>query len=251
METDLLQGPILVFVGVISGFLNVMAGGGSTLVLPLLIVFGMESGIANGTNRIAILTQNILATSSFARRGSWNFQTSIRLAIWTLPGAIAGALFATTVSDALFQRLLGLIIIGVVISMVIPTRLSGTRSTTSGGRKSIWIYPVMLGIGFYGGFMQVGVGFLFMASLYHILAMDLGEVNIHKVVIVLIYTIPALLVFIATGNVQWDLGLWLGGGSAIGGWLGARTSLRGGERVIRIVLVAALILLSLKLFHLL
>ena len=78
----------------------------------------------------------------------------------------------------------------------------------------------MVGVGFYGGFLQVGVGFLLMASMRRLLKLDLVRVNMHKVFIVLIYTLPALLIFMYNRNVDWVYGLNLAAGGA---WSAARS----------------------------
>jgi len=238
---------LLFGVGIISGFLNVMAGGGSTITLPVLIFLGLDGTLANGTNRVAILIQNVSSVLAFHRSEPYPLRTTIVFAAWTLPGAIAGAIYATRISDSLFQTILGVIILGVVVTLLIPrnTLLSGVRRHVAA--KSPWIYPALLGIGFYGGFIQVGVGFLFMAALYHLLRLDLVNVNRYKVFIVLVYTVPALAIFMWSGNVDWILGWILAAGSALGGWLAVKTSIRGGEKVIKIALIAALLIIGGKL----
>jgi uncharacterized membrane protein YfcA len=109
------------------------------------------------------------------------------------------------------------------------------------------IYPALFGIGFYGGFLQVGVGFLFMAALYHLVRLDLVFVNMHKVFIILVYTIPALLIFTITGNVNWKFGLILAAGNALGAWWGAHAAVKGGEKIIRIILAIAISIMAFKL----
>jgi len=105
----------------------------------------------------------------------------------------------------------------------------------------------MFAIGFYGGFIQVGVGFLFMASLYLLLKLDLVRVNMHKVFIILIYTIPALFIFFFTNNVDLKLGLALGAGNAVGAWWAAKISVKKGEGIIRMILIVAIFIMALKL----
>lgn len=234
-------------VGIASGYLNVMAGGGSTLALPMLIFMGLDSALANGTNRVAIIIQNIAAVGSFRRHDVHAFRESFMLSLWTLPGAILGAFVAIRISDEWFERILGIVLIGVVISLFLTPHPSSTRERSTHQYRWL-VYPSLLAIGFYGGFIQVGVGFIFMAALYHLLRMNLVTVNMHKVFIVLVYTLPALLVFIVSGNVSWMLGLVLGAGSALGGWWAAHTSVRGGERVIRLLLIVAIFLMAMKLF---
>lgn len=238
---------LLFGVGILSGFLNVSAGGGSTLTLPLLIFMGLDGTLANGTNRVAILIQNISSVAEFQKSRGYPVGLTLKYALWTLPGAVSGAYFATSVGDDLFRTILGVIIIGVIVTLIVPQKYMWSNQRGGDGRDSFWIYPSLLLIGFYGGFIQVGVGFLFMAALYHLLKYDLVTVNMQKVFIVLVYTIPALAIFVLSGDVDWLLGLILAAGSAIGGWLAARISLRGGEKVVKIALVAALLIMSMKL----
>ncbi len=239
---------ILFGVGVIAGVINIMAGGGSSLTLPALIFLGLDGATANGTNRVGILIQSIFATLSFRKEKITGLNLSLRLAAFTIPGAILGALIAVRMTDRWFEIILGIIMIGVIISMLIPQ--SKNLVTTTEGQKTWLIYPIMFGIGFYGGFIQVGVGFLIMAALYHLMRMNLVFVNMHKVFITLIFTIPALLIFVWTDNVDWILGFALATGNGVGGWWAARISVRGGEKVIRYVMIIAIFIIALKLFGL-
>jgi uncharacterized membrane protein YfcA len=247
LEILTLESVIILFsVGVIAGFLNVTAGGGSTLTLPVLIFLGLDSSMANGTNRIAILVQNISAVYSFKKEKYQDLKASFLLSLFTLPGAIAGALVAVKLDDGLFQKILGFIMIGIILSMFLPQK---KNDTTGNSKISFATAASMIGIGFYGGFIQVGVGFLIMASLKYLMKLNLVLVNMHKVFVVLIYTIPALLIFIVTDNVNWLLGLSLAAGNALGGWWGAKISVKKGEGFIKIVLVVAILIMAFKLIN--
>jgi uncharacterized membrane protein YfcA len=239
---------ILFFVGTIAGFLNVTAGGGSTLTLPTLILLGLDSSMANGTNRIAILIQNISAVHAFKRAKYQELKKSFLLGIFTLPGAIAGALIAVKLDDELFQKILGIIMIGIILSMLIPERRNDKEGK---GKVSVLTAASMIVIGFYGGFIQVGVGFLIMASLKHLMKLNLVLVNMHKVFVVLIYTIPALAIFIITNNVNWFLGISLAAGNATGGWWGAKISVKRGVGFIKVALVISIFIMALKLLSIL
>jgi len=238
---------LLLGAGYLGGFLNVMAGGGSVITLPALIFLGLEGSLANGTNRIAILAQNISAIFTFHQEKYHEFKLSLKLSAFTLPGAIAGSIIGAKISDKLFQKILGYIMIGVIISMFLP-RINQKKGANERPPRNSWlVYPIMLGIGFFGGFIQVGVGFIIMASLYHFIKLDLVRVNMHKVFIIFFFTIPALLVFILTHNMDWKLGLVLAAGNAIGAWQAAKVSIRKGERIIRIILIVAILIMAMKL----
>jgi uncharacterized membrane protein YfcA len=198
---------------------------------------------ANGTNRTDFLRH--VSNLSYRKEKLSEIEKSVKLSLLTLPGAVLGALLALKISNEWFDRILGIVMIGVIVSMLIPQ--SKLEISTGGERKSWLIYPVMFAVGFYGGFIQVGVGFLIMAALYHLLRIDLVRVNMHKVFITMIYTVPTLLIFIWSGNVDWLLGLSLAAGTSIGGWWAVRFSIKGGERVIRYVMVLAIFIIALKL----
>ena len=234
--------------GTIAGFMNVMAGGGSTLTLPTLIFLGLDSALANGTNRVAILIQNIFAVYSFKKEKYQRFKLSLKISLFTLPGAIAGAIVAVKIGDQTFQAILGIVMIGIIISMVIP-RSKIEYSGNDNEKVSIWVYISMLFIGFYGGFIQVGVGFILMAALHYLMKLNLVFVNMHKVFIVFIYTIPAIIIFIFTNNINWELGLSLAAGNALGGWWAAKYSVKKGEGIIKIILIIAVLIMSLKLLN--
>ena len=240
---------MLFLLGSIAGFINVMAGGGSSLTLPILIFLGLDSALANGTNRIAIFIQNISAIISFKQEKFSQFKLSFKLSLLTLPGAIVGAIVAVRISNELFQKILGIVIIGIMVTILFP-RLNKRNGMENPESYNPWLlYPALFGIGFYGGFIQVGVGFIIMVVLLHIMKLDLVRVNMHKVFIVFVYTFPAILIFIFTKNVKWSYGLILAAGNAVGAWWSAKISVRKGEKVIRVVLLVAMFIMALKLLN--
>ncbi len=243
--SDLESALILFAVGSVAAFINVNAGGGSSLTLPVLIFLGLDSALANGTNRVAILFQNAFAVHSFKKEKYYELKNSMILSALTLPGAILGAILAVTISDELFRKLLAIIMIGIIITILIPTK----KQTEFNSNLTInWkVLLAMTGIGFYGGFIQVGVGFMMMAALQKLMKLDLIRVNMHKVFVVFIFTIPAFLVFLFTDNVNWFYGLTLSAGNAFGGWWGAKLSVKKGEKLIKAVLIIAILIMSAEL----
>ncbi len=238
--------PILFGVGAVAGFINVNAGGGSTLTLPTLIFLGLDGALANGTNRVGILIQNIVALIKYKKENYSQFKLSLRFAAFTIPGVIVGAAAAVNITSGTFEFILGLVLIGVIISMLIP-RKSVVFNDDENKKIPAKTYLALFGIGFYGGFIQVGVGFLLMASLYYLARFSLIYVNLHKIFIILIYTIPAIAVFAFTENINWVYGFVLAGGNSIGSWWGVKLQIKSGDKLIRSVLIAAVFIMALKL----
>jgi len=244
--TEIFQLILLFVFGIIAGILNVNAGGGSVLSLPMLLLLGLDSAVANGTNRIAILFQNLSAILSFKNENHSQFKLSFKLALFTLPGAIIGAYSAINISSELFEKILAVIMIGVIITMILPKKhIVAVETLTK--KQNFYVYLAMFGVGFYGGFIQVGVGFLLMASLHYLMKQSLVKVNMHKVFIVLIYTIPALLIFVFTRNINWGYGLLLAVGNIIGAWWGVKFSVKGGDKFIKIILIIAVAIMAFQL----
>lgn len=216
---------LLLAVGALAGFLNVLSAGGSMLTLPVLMFMGLDAASANGTNRVGIVLQNIIAVWRYRRYGHRYWRLGLLLSVPAVVGAVFGAWAAVHVGDDFFRWVLILVMAGASAIMLLPSPalLRTTRLEVSGLR---WpVLAAMLVIGFYGGFIQVAVGILFIVLLYRVLGIDLVQVNALKVMVVLVYMVPALGIFVATGNVAWSYGLVLAAGSMAGAWLAVQVTL--------------------------
>jgi uncharacterized protein len=245
---ELWQGALIFVLGIMSGFLNVIAGGGSLLTVPVMVFMGISGPVANGTNRIGILAQNVVSVITFFRKGFSDFRLSLTLAAMTLPGAVAGAYLGSQLEGVWFNRILAIIMLGIMVIMAFDKGNSNLITGQQVSRKRMIIgHLLMIGVGFYGGFIQVGVGFIVMPVLNRVLGLDLVRVNMHKVFIAGVYTIAALMVFASQIQILWALGACLGVGNAIGGWLGTHMTISKGEKLIRFVLNTVLVIFVVKL----
>jgi uncharacterized protein len=238
---------LLALVGAVAGCMNVLAGGGSLLTMPVLRLLGWSGPVVNGTNRVALLAQNAVAVFRFYRHGYRDFRVGLLLSVCALPGAIAGALAGVRLEGAWFNRVLAAVMIAVLILMSSGRKGAGSPVSPPGRLRVAAAHASMLLVGFYGGFIQAGVGFLVMAVLHRILGLDLVRVNMHKVLIIGVYTLVVLPIYAGRAGVVWDAGLALAIGNAAGGWVGGHLNLRGGERWIRRLVLVLIALLAAKL----
>jgi len=236
----------LIFVaGVSVSFINIMAGGGSVISLAVLMFLGVDATVANGSNRIGILTGTLSGAVAYHREKTASIWTSAQFGFWAVPGALLGAWWAVRIDNQLFERILGMVLIFVIATLFIPKPAAAVQPQLEGWRRYL-MHPLLFLIGFYGGFVQAGVGFLIMAALRHLANMKLLNINVFKNHIVLLYTIPILLIFGFSGKIRWDYALVLGAGNAVGAWLSVKLSVRKGDRVIKTALAAAIGMLALK-----
>ncbi|MEH6608126.1 MAG: sulfite exporter TauE/SafE family protein [Halioglobus sp.] len=248
MQIELWQALTLTGVGVLAGFLNVMAGGGSLITLPVMIFMGLPGPVANGTNRIAILAQNLSAIAAFFRRGFAEFRLSISLAACAIPGAIVGSMLGVNLEGESFNRLLALVMIAVMLIMHFDrNRGPGDPNSEPTRQQLVRGHLLMVAVGFWGGFIQVGVGFIIMPVLNRVMGLDLVRTNMHKVFIIAVYTAVALAVFASQVELLWVFGAALALGNAIGGYLGAHFAVSKGERLIKLILNLVLIVFIAKL----
>ncbi len=247
---------LLAAVGVVGGILNVLAGGGSLLMMPALVLLGVGGPVANGTSRVAVVAQNLAAITGFRRKGFSDFRLSLTLAACAIPGGVAGALAGVRLEGAWFNRTLAVIMIGVMVLMAVekrskpaagPEAKDASPGSGSAAGRTTAAHLLMIAVGFYGGFIQAGVGFLLMPVLHKVLGLDLVRTNMHKVFIVAGYMIPALIVYALNGKVFWTLGLVLAIGTSIGGWAGSHLAVKKGDPFIRLILNITLTALVVKL----
>ncbi|MBD9177727.1 MAG: sulfite exporter TauE/SafE family protein [Odoribacter splanchnicus] len=243
------QVAILIALGAAAGFINTFAGGGSMLTVPFLIFLGLPANVANATNRVAILLQNIVSTRKFRQEKILDIRTDSKLLLPTALGSIAGAFIAVDIHEDLLQKIIAGLLI-VMFFMVWFDSDSWVKSNTekAKAKKPFIRFLIFFGIGFYGGFIQIGVGFILLAGLVLGCGFDLLKANAIKLFIILFYTVIALGIFIYYDLVDWKMGLLLACGNMAGAWLGARLSLKWGTEFIRYILLAALAAVALKLF---
>jgi uncharacterized membrane protein YfcA len=224
----------LLVAGLVAGTANTLAGGGSLLTLPLMLWIGLPAGVANASNRISLIVQNISGTAHFHRSGRLHWPTALLLGACAVPMALLGAWVAIDIDERWFRRILVAILV-VSIAVVARRNPGHGELTVPRGRVKLALWFVVAG--FYAGFIQAGLGFALLALLHGLGQLDLVRSNAIKVTVVLMCQLAALAVFTFAGTVDWAAGLTLAAGSATGAAIAVRLQVRkGSEWVRRIVL---------------
>lgn len=239
----------LIGTGLAAGFINTNAGGGSMLTLPLLMFMGLPANVANGTNRIAILLQNVIGVNTFRQKKVLDLKADYKLAIPAVVGSVIGALFAVEINPELLKKVIaGLMVVMFFLVVLKPEIWVKERAGQTIAKPTVLQYIIFFFIGLYGGFIQMGVGFFLLAGLVLGCGQDLVKANALKVFIILIYTVFSFGIFIYHGQVNIVAGLILAVGNMIGAWLGVHFSVKGGAKYVRYVLILALVIVILNLF---
>jgi uncharacterized membrane protein YfcA len=228
--------------GFIAGFINTLAGSGSLITLPILILLGLPANVANGTNRVGVLMQNIAAAAAFRQHDALDTGASWKLILPSVLGAVLGAELAVDLDEALLRRLIGMLML-VMLAVILfkPERWLATHNVRREPRLIVEV-PLFFAIGVYGGFIQAGVGIFMLAGLVLGAGFTLVNANAVKNLIVLVFTVAALLVFVLNDQVRWGLGLMLGLAQAAGAWVAVRMAVERGAAFVRWVVVVIIVL---------
>lgn len=242
--------PLLFAAGAVAGVINVVAGGGSFLTLPLLMFMGLPAGVANGTNRVGILVQNVGAVWSFEHHGVLDWSSLLWAALPASLGAGVGVWVALVISDQSFKRVLALLMVTLALWTLWAPSGGGSGERTAAarrGKRSLLVAGAFFLVGVYGGFVQAGVGFLILAATT-VAGLDLVRGNAVKVLTVLCFTVLALTLFAVNGRVDWLMGGTLAAGTLLGGLVGAKLTILKGHRWVRGVVTVTVVLFALKLW---
>ena len=231
---------LLVAGGLAAGVVNTLAGGGSLLTVPLLVLAGVPGNVANGSNRIGILASNASATVAFRRLGVSGLSRTLPVLVPVAVGSLVGALLVARLADETFERAFGVLMVPLLLLSLRPPVLKPVEGRVWSGPFTVLVF---LAVGLYGGAFQAGIGLLLMVALSRS-GMDLVVANSVKVVVIMVVTVTALPLFIVGGRVDWGPALVLAAGFAIGGALGARLTVTRGASLIRPVMVAAVLALA-------
>ena len=234
--------------GFVAGFINTLAGSGSLVTLPVLILLGLPANVANGTNRVGVLLQNVVAVATFRKSGAVDYGGSWKLVLPTVVGSVIGAELAVDLDEAMLRRVIGvLMLVMLAVMLVKPERWIATHANQREPR--LWVeVPLFFAIGVYGGFIQVGVGIFLLAGLVLSAGYNLVGANALKNLIVLVFTAAALVVFVLNDQVQWTLGLLLAAGQALGAWVAVRLAVKRGAAFVRLFVIAVIVLSAGALF---
>ncbi|HNY01378.1 MAG TPA: sulfite exporter TauE/SafE family protein [Bacteroidales bacterium] len=238
---------VIVVAGVVVGFINTLSGGGSVISLSLLLILGLPADVANGTNRISIFFQTLSSVGSFTRQKMFSGGRPLLLAIPATAGAVIGAWLAVDVNARVIEIAMAVAMVVMVFFLFYkPDRWLKENPTRLAKPLNVWQILIFFLVGFYGGFIQVGVGYFLLMALVLGVGYDLVKANAVKNLIVFFYAIFALAVFMLDGKVNYMYGLILSCGSMIGAWIASWLAVKKGAGFIRAVILLSVVLTILQ-----
>ena len=218
---------LAILAGALAGVINTLAGSGSLVTLPMLVFLGLPADVANGTNRVGVLLQNVVGIFVFRRSGSFEPTGSSWLVAPSVAGALLGAWIATILDKSAMEIAIGIVMVVMLVVLISnPKRWLREQSEVAPGRPGWGMLVLFFGIGIYGGFIQAGVGVLLLSALVLASGYTLNHANMIKLVIVLLMALIAIPLFMVNSQIDWGLGALMAIGQGIGAWLAANYATR-------------------------
>lgn len=242
---------ILIVAGLMVGFINTLAGGGSIISLSILMMLGLPAPMANGTNRVAIAIQTLTATSSFKQQKVLPLRKSIYLSIPAVLGSLIGSWIAVDINEEIFEKAIGAIMLIMLIFILYkPQKYLYGRAEIMEKPLNWKIYLIFFFIGIYGGFIHMGIGYFLLMGIVLGAGFDLVKANAIKVFIVMIYTPFTLVVFLWNGLIDWKYGLIMAIGGVAGAFIASRLAVSKGVVFVKWVIVIVILITSGDMFGL-
>tara|TARA_R110002124_G_scaffold44422_10_gene135559 strand:- start:26214 stop:26963 length:750 start_codon:yes stop_codon:yes gene_type:complete len=232
--------------GLLAGFVDAIAGGGGMIALPALLSAGLTPVAALATNKLQGSIGTAMAALTFWRRGFVSLRALLPAALLTFAGSLSGALVVRQLDVGVLDVAVPIALIGIALYFLFAPNLSDVDKVARLPFQRF--VPVLgFGIGFYDGLFGPGTGSFFTIGFVMLFGLGMTRASGNTKVLNLVSNLAALAIFIPSGDVVWPAGLAMAAGQILGGYIGARTGIRFGARLIRPLVVVVSIALAVRL----
>ena len=213
---------LLVGGGVLAGVVNTISGSGTLFSLGVMAWLNIPLVTANIATRPGVFFQNLAGVFVLRKYRQFSNDDIKRAPIVLVGlGAMLGAICAGLISGSFFNLVASVVMLFLLVQYLLPRGLLKIKALAFQKNNEV-IQPVLFFVtGFYGGFIQIGIGILILTLLLRYMALPYAKANAYKLIIILVYTIPTTLYFVITGMILWKPALLLALGQIIGAYLAA------------------------------
>ena len=233
---------ILFFVALIASAIDAIAGGGGLLVVPTMLLLGVNPLVTLGTNKLQSCFGTATSSFNYYKNGLLKEKNIYFLISLSFIGSLIGTLLVSQLSNELLANLIPILLISAAIFLILN---KGNRLNIS---KSLMIAftPLILIIGFYDGFFGPGTGTFFVLTFLIIKERNLMEATAATKVLNFTSNFASYIVFQTKGFVIIELALIMAIAQIIGAYVGSKLAIKNGEKFVRPVIVLISILLSIR-----
>ena len=229
--------------GLASGFIGGIATGGGLVSIPGLMFMGLPPSTAIATNNLNAVS-GITSALRFHKSQKLQFRAMFPLLLASFLGGLVGSRLLLHISQPVIQKAFAIASIVLVIAFVLN---KGPRSAKRGKIHSLLgIFAIFLG-SVFAGLFGTGGGFFVVYILCYLYGLSVMEANANTKVINIAGTISVIAVFLHAGLINFHIGVPMMVGSTAGGYIGAHTALKKGDRLVKTIFLLAVLASGIKL----
>jgi len=240
--------PLLIIIGIVAGILGSLVGiGGGILISPALSLLGLAPSQVASTSLIAVSSTSISSTIAYARLRKIQYSIGLKLAIFSAPGAISGALISASISPLHFRLLFVLLLLATGLYLLFRNSVLRQRKFDS---EPVWIKVLFYFGAFVAGLVSsifgIGGGIIFVPLLVIIIRMNMSSAVPTSQLALMSTALVGTITHIIIGNPEYIYALLLSIGSFIGAQIGAKISARFNDSTLRYIFALLLMAVSIR-----
>ena len=236
--------------------MNAIAGGGTIVTFPALILAGISSIDANATSTVALLPGALTSIAGYRS----NLPAMRKWIKFFVPvsalGGLLGGILLTVTPTTLFDRLVPFLILfatvlftshALFVRIFRVNTIVATQNVSSRAMTGALISQFLVAV--YGGYFGAGIGILMLATLSIMGFANIHEMNVLKNVIGFLINVVAAAYFVFVGLVDWKAAVIVALGSMVGGYSGAHFAQRISQRTVRNLITAVGLFITAVMFY--
>ena len=243
---------LLFFAGALGGAMNAVAGGGSFVAFPALLLTGIAPIPANATHTLSLWVGTTASGGAYRNRLNLPLRLVLPLLTMSLVGGLAGALFLINTPASTFLRVIPWLMLGATLVFAFGRYPTSRRASCISHQPSnaaiagASIFELLVAI--YGGYFGGGKGILNLAMLATLGMTDINTMNALKVVLASVMTGVATVTYIATGSIVWPQAIVMILGAACGGYSAAHYAQKLPPVLVRAIVILTGLIMTIYLF---
>jgi hypothetical protein len=238
----------LVPLGFVAGVIGSIIGlGGGIVIVPVLTILGIPHTIASSSSLFAAFSNSVSSTTSYARQKRIDYKNGLRLGLFSIPGAILGAVLSGQTTSDVFKVLFGIVLATSCYYLFVKRNLDSKQNVISAK-----MLVISSGISFFAGIMSsffgIGGGIVFVPLMILGLGIAVKNATATSQLILMFSSVSGMTSHALLGHANFEYAVLLSIGAFTGGLVGARLSLEIKENKIRFLIVVAILAAAIKLF---
>jgi uncharacterized protein len=232
--------------GLLSGFVDSVAGGGGLITVPALLLAGLDPKSALATNKFQASFGSSMATWQYYRHGHLEIRPAVPGVVVTFIAAACGTLTVRAISSDILGQIVPIAMTAILVYTIVSPKLGHVARKPILGRHAFYALMGML-LGFYDGFFGPGTGAFWTMAFMVFLGFEMPRATGHTKLMNFTSNIASLLFFLSSGLIRYSYGLSMAGGQLIGARIGATMASRRGTKFIRPVFLTVVAIVTLQL----